>query len=228
MRRPSEFMRDSDSPAPPEPPTPAPAIVERQGALVAVDKPAGVRVHPAGDDGVLDLVTWARTAGLGDLHPINRLDVGTSGLVLMSADAEVRGRLGALFAAHAVEKRYLALVFGRPHAKGVVRRPLQDARRGRPLPAITRFWRRRVLGGFSLLELRPETGRKHQLRRHLQGLGHSIVGDTRYGPARFRPVPGFPGRLWLHAHRLVLPDGTVFESPLPAALADHLITLSPD
>ncbi len=227
MRRPSESMPDSDSPPPPPRHPAPPTVVGRQGALVAVDKPAGVRVHPAGDDAVLDLVTWARDAGLGDLHPINRLDVGTSGLVLMSADATVRGELGARFAEHAVDKRYLALVFGRPHAKGVVRRPLADARRGRPLPAITRFWRRRVLGGFSLLELRPETGRKHQIRRHLQGLGHPIIGDARYGPARFRPVPFFPDRLWLHAFRLVLPDGTTFEAPLPPALADHLSALSP-
>jgi 23S rRNA-/tRNA-specific pseudouridylate synthase len=220
-------MRDSDDPTPPEPPIAAPTVVARVAGVVAVDKPAGVRVHPAGDDGAPDLVGWARAAGLGDLHPINRLDLGTSGLVLMSADAAVRGSLGAQFAEHTVEKRYLALVFGRPHAKGVVRRPLQDARRGKPLPALTRFWRRRILGGFSLLEVRPETGRKHQIRRHLQGLGHPIVGDLRYGPARFRPVPAFPGRLWLHAHRLVLPDGTVFEAPLPPALADHLVALTP-
>jgi len=72
---------------------------------------------------------------------------------------------------------------------------------------------------------RLETGRTHQIRVHLAAIGHPVVGDTRYGPPRFRPVPAFPGRLWLHAHRVRLPDGWEVLSPLPASLEAHLEVL---
>ena len=99
---------------------------------------------------------------------------------------------------------------------------VRAGRRGRPLPAVTRYRHREALGGFSLVEARPETGRKHQIRRHLHGIGHPIVGDERYRPRRFKAVPGYPGRLWLHAAALELPDGHTIVAPLPPALMDHL------
>jgi 23S rRNA pseudouridine955/2504/2580 synthase len=88
--------------------------------------------------------------------------------------------------------------------------------------AVTRYRLEAWLGPFSLLTVRPETGRKHQIRRHLQTIGHAVVGDDRYPPRRFRKVPGFPGRLWLHANELTLPDGRRFRAPLAAELDDHL------
>ncbi len=153
---------------------------------------------------------------------MHRLDRETSGLVLASPDASLRAELGDLFASGAVHKEYQALVFGRCHEKGVVRRALADGRRGRPLPAVTRYRLLEWLGPLSLVRARPEHGRKHQIRRHLQAIGHAIVGDERYPPPRFRRVPGYPGRLWLHASRLELPDGRVWEAPLPPELAAHL------
>jgi len=214
--------------APPPPPPLPPTVLAVDGPLWVLSKPAGVLVHPAaGDDPTLDLLSWARVhAGAPPgLAPIHRLDKDTSGVVLCAADPRVIADLARWFAAGSVTKTYLALVHGRPHARGRIDRPLADARRGRPLPAVTRFTRVGQLGVFALLELTPETGRKHQLRRHLHGLGHAIVGDTRYRPPRFRPIPGFPGRLWLHAARLALPDGRVFEAPLPPELAAHLVAL---
>ncbi len=190
--------------------------------IFAVHKPAGWRVHPADADGTPDLLAWLAEAGHPAARPGHRIDAHASGIVLCAPTGAGRARIGAMLQDPAAEKVYLALVFGATRRKGTIRRPLADARRGRPLPALTRYRTLEQLGGFSLLSVRIDTGRKHQIRRHLQGLGHSIVGDQRYRPRRFRRVPAFPGRLWLHARALVLPDGTTVEDPLPEVLVDHL------
>ena len=187
------------------------------------DKPAGMAVHPAGEN-VPDLLSWARAEGgaPASLRAAHRLDRETSGVVLCAADDEVIAELGRLFREGGVVKRYRALVHGRAHRKGVIRTPLGDARRGTPLEAVTRFRLLDWLGPTSYLEVRPESGRRHQIRRHLQRIGHSIVGDTRYPPKHFRGVAGFPGRLWLHAMAIELSDGRSFEAPLAPELSAHL------
>lgn len=205
----------------------APALLARDGDLWALAKPAGMLVHPAADDDSVDLLAWAREA-LGappTLTLVHRLDKDTSGVVLCARDGAAAAPLAACFAQGEVDKGYLALVHGGLPAAGRIDRPLADARRGRPLPAATRFEREAALGPFTLVRLAPETGRKHQLRAHLHQIGHSIVGDRRYGPRRPPPVPASPGRLWLHAASLALPDGRRFEAPLPPELAAHLDTL---
>jgi len=156
---------------------------------------------------------------------VHRIDLETSGVVLFGETQSVRGAISAFFVRGEVEKRYCAVVFGRTRAKGTIRRPLDDERRGRPLEAVTRYRLREALGGFSYVSLRPEHGRKHQLRRHMHGMGHAIVGDTRYpGPLQVR-IPAFPARLWLHAERLTLPDGRTWVAPLPTALQLNLDAL---
>lgn len=203
-----------------------PRLLEARGDLLALYKPAGVAVHPTHDPRIPDLMTWAgQHLGLPDLSPIHRLDRETSGLVLASADPALRGRLGALFAQSLVQKTYQALVFGHPRPEGTIRKPLPDARRGRPLEATTRYTVLEALPGCALLQLHPDTGRKHQLRRHLQAIGFPIIGDTRYPPRRPRRVHAFPGRLWLHALTLLLPDQPPFTAPLPSPLERHLQAL---
>lgn len=205
-----------------------PRLLKRDGDLWVFDKPSGFTVHPLPDSDAPDLMSWAHKAlaAPSALAPIHRLDRGTSGLVLCSPDAALRAEIGGWLARGEVGKRYRALVYGRTRRKGVIRRPLKDARRRRSLDASTRYRLLEWLGKFSYLEVRPETGRQHQIRRHLQGLGHSVIGDTRYRPRKFRTVPAFPGRLWLHAMLISLPDGRSFEAPLPPELADHLTHLS--
>lgn len=200
----------------------------RDGALWVFDKPSGMTVYKTPEVPGLDLLGWARQhAGAPrSLAPIHRLDRHTSGVLLASEDPAERAALGRYFASGTVSKRYLALVHGQTDDDGVVDRPLLDNRRGRKLPATTHYEVLQRFSAFSYLALRPQTGRKHQLRRHLRGLKHSIVGDPRYGPPRPVPVPADPGRLWLHAERLELPDGRIFEAELPAALADHLLALA--
>jgi 23S rRNA-/tRNA-specific pseudouridylate synthase len=146
-------------------------------------------------------------------------------LVLCSADPAQRAAIGNALSNGTIEKTYLTLVHGRTRKKGVVRRPLQDGRRSRKLSATTRYRTLEVFERTSLLAVHIETGRKHQIRRHLHGIGHPIVGDERYRPRRKLSVPAFPGRLWLHAAQLILPDGTTVTAPLPEALLSHLDTL---
>ncbi len=205
-----------------------PVVIHTWGGLVAVAKPAGWRTD--GDRGeARTLVGW-----LADqdelppgLAPVHRLDKATSGVVLCAATTATRREASSWFEAGRVRKTYLALVHGETPDVGRLDRPLQDARRRRQLPATTAYVTVRRFRGLSLVEATPETGRKHQLRRHLQAIDHAVVGDTRYRPRRPRRVPGFPGRLWLHAWRLVLPDGREVEAPLPPALVAHLEALGP-
>lgn len=208
----------------PVPNTDQPRVLGRFDQIVAVHKPAGLRVHPATDDGSADLITWldAEPALAPGTRPIHRLDGPASGLILCAAEPKVRAEVSGWLARDEAHRTYVALVHGRTRKKGIIRRPLQDQRRGRPLPAVTRYRRIDWIGAFTLVQVFIETGRKHQIRRHLQGLGHAVVGDERYRPKRFRAVPGFPGRLWLHALAIELPDGTIIEDPLPPELEAHL------
>ena len=203
-----------------------PYVIGHHAGIYAIYKPAGMAVHPTAD-GASHLITWLDASDLpANTHPMHRLDLPTSGIVLCGADPAVKRQVERWFAERRIEKRYRALVTGRTRKKGVIRKKLPNAkRRGPSVEATTRWRMLRWLGPVSYVEARPETGRKHQIRQHFQGIGHPIVGDDRYGPRRFKPVPGFPGRLWLHALQLTLPDGTVFEAPLPAALVAHLALL---
>lgn len=160
---------------------------------------------------------------------VHRLDKGTSGVVVMARTPQIKEKLEQLFKAREVEKRYYALIQGRLRKKeGKVALPIgkKGSFDGQTLyapakggaPALTHY--RVVKEGrrFTLLELRPETGRTHQLRVHLAALGYPIVGDLLYG--RFLSFPSTISRLCLHAQRLsfIHPEtGTRLEgsAPLP-------------
>lgn len=164
---------------------------------------------------------------------MHRLDVSTSGVVLVAFDDEAHARLARDFSERRVLKLYLALVWGHPRpARGLIDRPLgpdrRDRRRmrvdpdGRPARTIYAVVERAPR--FALVLLEPRTGRTHQLRVHLAASGHPVVGDDLYGGPRHRGVGDerlretlAGARSMLHAWRLVLPDGAPsrFESPLP-------------
>jgi len=207
-------------------PDPSPALLFVDSAIIAINKPSGWLVHPAGTDAP-DLTTWLESQDTpAHLAPVHRLDLGTSGIVVFAPPDRV-AKLTGFLAEGQAQKRYRALVFGTTRPKGTIRRKLQDGRRGKSLEATTRY---RTLESFgegrtwSYLEARPETGRKHQIRRHLQGIGHAIIGDDRYRPRGKPTVPAFPGRLWLHALELEI-DGHTFRAPLPDELEAHLEAL---
>ncbi len=177
-------------------------VVFEDEDLVVLDKPAELMVHQNEFErheptclGILQKHYGAR------FFTVHRLDRKTSGLLVFARSGDVAGELAKLFRSQAVEKRYLALVHGRPQpTHGTIDRPLEkrQGRRGRT-GALTRY---RVLAdgrleldvlsaddaAVSILELELVTGRQHQARLHARALGAPIVGDRRYGHRRFNHV----------------------------------------
>ena len=200
-------------------PRPRLRVLFEDDALLVVDKPPFLATTPQGERNDGGLLAWAeRERGLQELSAVHRLDAGTSGVCLL---AKRRNAIAGLAAAlRDGEKQYLALARGITHGKGNVRRALLENRT--PRDAHTRFQRVAVLGGHSLLRVRPEQGRKHQVRRHLAGIGHPLLGDPRYGdPASNRHLEHRHGldRPFLHLARvqLTLPGSSeplVLEAPL--------------
>ena len=197
--------------------------------LVAIDKPAGLLVHRTALDAgeTRFAVQWLRDQIGRPVWPVHRLDKGTSGVLLFALDPATASALGPAFeAGGAIDKTYLAMVRGWPPEHGVIDHPLarlaDDARassRGMQVqPARTRFrtLARHALpvryGDFAqtrsaLIELAPETGRRHQLRRHCKHMAHPIVGDATHGKGPLnRALADWLGlqRLWLHAASLGL------------------------
>jgi 23S rRNA (uracil1939-C5)-methyltransferase len=206
----------------------APRVLFEDERAVALDKSP---FEPATAQGASESSLLARarqTLGIPELTPVQHLDLGTSGVCWFARRRDLVAPL-----AHALErgeKTYVALVRGVTRAKGKIDRPLREA--GKSSAATTRYRRREVTGGHSLLELRPEHGRKHQLRRHLSSIGHPILGDERYGQAsanrHFEHRHGLD-RTFLHcaAVRLELPSGPCeVRSELPGDLRAVLDSLA--
>lgn len=208
------------SPLPPLPPAPAPdttgppEALYRDADLIALSKPAGLLSVPGrGPDKADCLLTRLR-----QVHPeallVHRLDMGTSGLLIFARHLAAQRALSRAFEQRRVHKRYIAVVQGQvvgeygsidlPLICDWPRRPRQivDPRDGRPALTHWQVLARDPLGRHTRLALQPVTGRSHQLRVHLQALGHPILGDELY--AADPQAPG-AARLLLHAERLELP-----------------------
>jgi len=184
-------------------------LIHQDAALVVVDKPPGLLTIPGND------LRFPHLRGLverdfGPVRVVHRLDRLTSGLVVFARTAEAHRALNDQFARHAVEKTYLALVWGDPPWKAIeINTPLREnvGRRKRTMvdtargkPSLTRVQVLRRGDGWTLLEITPRTGRRHQIRAHLYHIGFPIVGDPLYGVPPPRPAP--IARLGLHATRL--------------------------
>jgi 23S rRNA pseudouridine1911/1915/1917 synthase len=187
---------DLVGPGPLEPEGPAVGLRYRDAHLAVVSKPAGVPTHPTERRRAGTLVN--RLLGMGlplfegadPLRPgiVHRLDVGTSGLLVVALDRAAFTQLTSMFRRHEVDRRYVALVRGAvEHERFVVEAPL--GRRG-PRIRLDAVTGRQAATGFAvlerfaratLLEAVPRTGRTHQIRVHLAGIGHPILGDRRYG-----------------------------------------------
>jgi RluA family pseudouridine synthase len=207
--------------------------------LVVVDKPAGVVMHPGHPRPQVSLREMLRRelwASAQAPDPVHRLDRQTSGLVAFALDSAAVRALGRAFEARRVEKGYIALVWGEPaDDSGTIDLPLGPGgdrparmRVGGPgaRPARTHYTVRARGRGVALLELTPETGRRHQLRVHLAAIGHPILGDALYGPGGAPAgAPALaPGRHALHAASLAFehPDTgawTAFRADLPGDMA---------
>ena len=224
--------------------------------LAVIDKPAGMMVHAgAGDEeqnrgtlvnALLFHFGKSLSQSGGELRPgiVHRLDKQTSGLIAVAKNDSAHRKLGEMFAERKLRKMYLALVHGwmkedagtvnLPIARDAVRRIRMTTRRADGRNAVT-HWRviERIdgpYGKFSLLELRIETGRTHQIRVHMQAVGHPVVGDTLYGaPEIIEPVAGAKveplslERNFLHAAELEFSHPRTgkklaLQSPLPREL----------
>ncbi len=211
-------------------------LLHRDGLVLVLDKPAGLPVH-AGPKGGPNLEAMLEALRFGLPQPprlAHRLDRDTSGCLVLGRHPKALRRLGRLFAQGLVEKTYWAVVIGRPEGtEGRIDLALakRSALRGwwmKVDPAgqpATTLWR--LLGtaaGLAWLELRPLTGRTHQIRVHLEALGCPVLGDPVYGRDR-QPRP--PPPLHLHARALVLPlqEGKPpirVEAPPPPHMLDAL------
>lgn len=236
-------------PPKPRPPARLPevAVLYEDDALLAVDKPGGLAVHPGSGITGATLVDWARhylgtDPGSLDFKPspAHRLDRETSGVILVAKKRQAMVKLTEIFTEGRAHKTYLALVKGRmPRSRGTIDLPLaehqQTARsreeRGINLQEAVTHYRVIASGaGVSLLECTIETGRTHQIRRHLAAVGNPVVGDARYGDFPYnRTVRATWGlkRQFLHARRLEVEHPLTgaplhVEAPLPEDLVATL------
>ncbi|RMF12383.1 MAG: RNA pseudouridine synthase [Alphaproteobacteria bacterium] len=218
-------------------------VLYRDGLILAIDKPAGIAVHrgPSGREALEDHFGQLRF-GLPRFPALaHRLDADTSGVLLLGRHAKALRRLHRLFSQGRVDKTYLAIVAGRPSSdEGRIEEPLakiSSRAKGWRMtvdpagkPART-DWRLLQADGekrFSLLLLKPHTGRTHQLRVHLAHIGYPILGDPKYGGAQaIDPAMAPPERLYLHAWRVRLPlregrQPLEIEAPVPESFARRL------
>jgi len=206
--------------------------------LIVVDKPAGVVVHPARGhrEGTLAQALTGRAAGGEDpwrAGIVHRLDRNTSGLLVVAKNGTVHRGLKESMARREIRREYLVLVEGRPPSRsGTIEAPIGRDRRVRvlmstdtdtPKDAITHFEIERALPSSTLLRVRLQTGRTHQIRVHMQAIGHPVCGDREYGHSDLHGLE----RQFLHAARLafthpITGDGIDLVSPLPADLAAAL------
>jgi 23S rRNA pseudouridine1911/1915/1917 synthase len=212
-------------------------IVWQDEHLLVVDKPAGLVVHPARGhrEGTLSqLLSAAAAGGVGGGDPdrpgiVHRLDRDTSGLLVVACTEESHKLLQDALRRRLIEREYLALVEGLPPARsGTIEAPIGRHPRIRTRMAVggaagrearTHFTLERSLPGVSLLRLRLDTGRTHQIRVHLQAIGHPVCGDPEYGTAGAFGLQ----RQFLHATRLAFPHPITglpveVDSPLPPDL----------
>jgi len=214
-------------------------VIHQDDAVIALNKPSGLSSQGGrGQVNTLDelLAAFAKSSGKRP-HLIHRLDRDTSGVILTARTQPAASFLGKAIMGRRVQKTYLALVAAPPDpASATIEAPLRRVEQGREAymrvceadhpdaEAANSWYRTLAVGdGAALVELRPRTGRMHQLRVHLAHIGRPILGDVRYGGA-LTAAGGAVPRLMLHAAKLKFPhpEGGISEiaAPPPADMAE--------
>lgn len=205
------------------------SVVYEDESLLVVDKPSGMLVIPTPkkETGTLtDLLNRdLDSRGIeANAYPCHRLDRETSGLIIYAKGKSVQQRMMEAFKKRMVKKTYTAFAQGLVRQdSGTITRNIFERNKGRSIPAITRYKVVERNKNFSVLEVEPVTGRTNQIRIHLKGIGHPIVGESVYAfrkdyELKFR-------RVALHAQRVEFKhpatgEKMVFESPLPKDMED--------
>jgi tRNA pseudouridine65 synthase len=211
-------------------------IIYRDDNLIAIHKPSGLLVHRSAIDRheTRFAMQMLRDQIGQHVFPVHRLDKPTSGVLLFALNSDMARRISEIFEQQSIEKTYLAVVRGYAPESGIIDHALKEkldkiadkkARKDKPAQsAITHFQRlgtielpyavdRYPQSRYSLLQAKPKTGRKHQLRRHFKHIGHPIIGDAKHGK-------GVHNRFFqqqYHCHRLLLACTEMrFEHPLTA------------
>jgi 23S rRNA pseudouridine955/2504/2580 synthase len=203
--------------------------------IVCVNKPNGLSMHTAAGAGS-EIVTEMAASYLHarelaahphaaeptfKLRPVNRLDRGTSGGVILAKSSTAAGMFGRLVMDGGLDKLYLALASGRLDGRGEIKAPVEEKE------SLTRYMSIFTGKDLTLVALWPETGRMHQIRQHLRHIGHPVVGDRRYGGPPAPTLKGFA----LHAFRtrFIHPESgydTTIHAPLPTDFLAMLRTAS--
>ena len=240
---------EGSSPSPPTMEL-APQIVYEDNSIIVINKPSGLITHQKNiTDQQQSVVDWviknypelkdigepfiASGSEVPRAGVVHRLDKDTSGLLLIAKNNETFSYLKDLFQTRKIKKHYLALINGKlKKPKGIISSPLGRIGMKRTTKIIgsklidekeaeTEYKTVKDLGNFTLVELIPKTGRTHQLRVHLNSIGHPIAGDPIYGFKKLAPPPQLK-RLFLHAYKLELTsqDGKaiIIEADLPEEL----------
>lgn len=194
-------------------------ILYEDDHIAIVNKPAGLAMHRTAeqetnlvDEGMGYMALRKTTC---KLYPVNRLDRGTSGTVILAKSSSSAGIYGRQVKEIGLDKLYLALVEGIPEKGGIIVEPLDDKE------SETRYEILAKGSGCSLLAVIPISGRMHQIRRHLEMIGHPVLGDKRYGS---QVLPGLTG-FALHSFKtaLAMPNGST--TVVCAPLSEELLTL---
>jgi 23S rRNA (uracil1939-C5)-methyltransferase len=203
---------------------PSPRVVYEDAEVLVVEKGPHEPTTPQGEYAGSLLARARRIQGAESAVPVHRIDIGTSGLVILAKDARHVQAWAEALAAAATRKIYVAAARGVTPSKGAITRELRED--GKLYPARTRYRRLAVAAGHSVLRVIPEQGRTHQIRRHLAAIGHPVLGDERYGHAptnRFFEEKNGLDRAFLHCVRIELTHPRtgarlMVEAPLPGDL----------
>jgi 23S rRNA pseudouridine955/2504/2580 synthase len=204
-------------------PQPAIDLLWQDDRLLVLNKPAGLAMHPAAevDDNLADRASaWMEKRSNHPVraYPINRLDRGTSGVVLLATSSSNAGMMGRQVKEEGLDKRYLTVVEGILTGEGVIDRALDGKE------SVSRYRSISVGEHYSFLLVEPVTGRTHQIRRHLSMIGHPVAGDKRYDGAVLENLPGIA----LHSFRTILQhpvdERTIpICAPLPEAVREFIV-----
>jgi 23S rRNA (uracil1939-C5)-methyltransferase len=203
---------------------PTPRVLYEDDEILVVEKGAHEPTTPQGEYAGSLLARARRIPGAAEAVPVHRIDVGTSGLVVLARKQELVAKWQEILVGPNARKIYVAATRGVTPSKGAITRELREE--GRMYPARTRYRRLAVASGHSVVRVIPEQGRTHQIRRHLAAIGHPVLGDDRYGHMptnRFFEEKNGLDRAFLHCVRIELDHPRtnarlMVEAPLPGDL----------